>query len=83
MSLNYEHISEEEVTDLICSLLNDYEKKQQNLFNAGSPDVFEWQDLVNASREFIEVATMNTIRSNIEKQPMTGRRKNENNIPSH
>ena len=65
MSLNYEHISEEEVTDLLCGLLNDYEKKQEALFtNGGSPDVFHWQDLVNACREFIEVATMNApIRS--------------------
>lgn len=65
MSLNYEHIPEEEVTDLLCRLLNNYEKKQEALFiNGGSPDVSNWQDMVNACREFIEVATMNApIRS--------------------
>lgn len=65
MSLNYEHISEEEVTDLICSLLSEWETKQKERINDGEdPDCPEWQDLVNACREFIEVATMNApIRS--------------------
>lgn len=61
MSLNYEHISDKEVTDLLCRLLNDYEKKQEALFTSGgSPDVFHWQDLVNACREFVEVSHMNS-----------------------
>lgn len=60
MSLNYEHISEEGVTDLICSLLSEWENKQNERIRDGEdPDCPEWQDLVNASREFIEVATMN------------------------
>lgn len=66
MSLNYEHVSEEEVTDLLCSLLNDYEKKQQALLISQATNevkamgnVLHCQDLVNACREFIEVATMN------------------------
>ena len=61
MSLNYEHISEEEVTDLICSLLSEWENKQNERIRDGEdPDCLEWQDLVNACREFIEVATMNS-----------------------
>lgn len=81
MSLNYEHISEEEVTDLICSLLSEWETKQMERINDGEdPDCPEWQDLVNACREFIEVATM---MHQYEAEMMIGRRINENDTPLH
>lgn len=60
MSLNYEHISEEEVTGLICDLLSEWETKQEErIYDGEDPDMPNWQDMVNACREFIEVAIMN------------------------
>lgn len=61
MSLNYEHISEEEVTDLICSLLSEWETKQNERIRDGEdPDMPNWQDMVNACREFVEISHMNS-----------------------
>ena len=61
MSLNYEDISEEEVTDLICSLLSEWETKQEERIRDGEdPDMPNWQDMVNACREFVEISHMNS-----------------------
>ena len=60
MSMHYGEIEDERKTGLITDLLSEWEDRMANRVKDGEePDCPDWQDLVNACREYMEIAHMN------------------------